>query len=171
MDRMASIELALKNEKTEMEFYKGESARSKNPVAKAMFDTLARDEAEHMARIKKLHGKLVDEGSWPEAVTIEVAGTNIKDVLNNVVKQEGSSEDHDNDDVKAIKRAIDFETKGEKFYADLAQVCDNSKEKEFFDFLSSIEREHRLSLTDTLHYLDDPESWLEQHERQTLDGA
>lgn len=171
MDRMSSIELALKNEKTEMEFYRGESKRSKNPLAKAMFDTLARDEAEHMARIKKLHGKLVDEGSWPEDVKIDVAGTNVKDVLDGLVGKEGSAEDHDNDDVKAIKRAIDFETNGEKFYAELAQTCENPKEKEFFDFLSTIEREHKLSLTDTLGYLEDPQSWLEEHERIGLDGA
>lgn len=171
MDRMSSIELALKNEKTEMEFYRGESQRSKNPVAKAMFDTLARDEAEHMARIKKLHGKLVDDGSWPEDVKIEVAGTNVKEVLDGLVGKDGSTEDHDNDDVKAIKRAIEFETNGEKFYAELAKASENRQEKEFFDFLSTIEREHKLSLTDTLGYLEDPESWLEEHERIGLDGG
>lgn len=171
MDRMASIELAMKNEKTEMEFYKNESARSKNPVAKAMFDTLARDEAEHMARISKLHGKLVHDGSWPQDVTIDVAGTDVREVLDGLFGKTSSTEDHDDDDLQAIKRAIDFETKGEQFYADLSKVCENPKEKEFFSFLSSIEREHRLSLTDTLHYLEDPESWLEEHERQGLDGA
>ena len=171
MDRMSSIELALKNEKTEMEFYRGESARSKNPLAKAMFDTLARDEAEHMARIKKLHGKLVDSGSWPEEVTIEVAGTNIKDVLDGIVGKEGSAENHDDDDVKAIKRAIGFETNGEQFYAELSKACENKQEQEFFQFLSTIEREHKLSLTDTLAYLESPETWLEEHERAGLDGA
>jgi rubrerythrin len=168
---MASIELAMKNEKTEMEFYKGEAARSKNPLAKAMFDTLARDEAEHMARIKKLHAKLIADGSWPEEVAIAVAGTNIKDVLEGLVGQEGSAADHDDDDVAAIKRAIGFETGGEKFYEDLSKACENAMEKEFFEFLSSIEREHKLSLTATLAYLVDPQSWHEEHERSGLDGA
>ena len=171
MDRMSSIELALKNEKTEMKFYLGEAARSKNPLAKAMFDTLARDEREHMTRIQGLHGKLTSEGNWPETVKIDVAGSNIKEILQDIVKQAGSAEDHDDDDIKAIKRAIGFETNGEKFYAELAQTCENPKEKEFFSFLSGIEREHKLSLTDTLGYLEDPESWLEQHERSGLDGA
>lgn len=171
MDRMASIELAMKNEKTEMQFYKNESARSKNPLAKAMFDTLAHDEAEHMARITKLHGKLTKDGSWPQEVSIEVDGTTITQVLDGLVGKEGSTENHDDDDVKAIKRAIEFETGGEKFYAELAETCENPKEKEFFAFLSRIEREHKLSLTDTLGYLEDPESWLEQHERAGLDGA
>ena len=169
MERMSSIELALKNEKTEMEYYKAQAARSRNPLAKAMFDTLARDEAEHMARIKKLHGKLTSDGSWPEDVPIEVAGTNIKDVLEGLVGKETA--DHDDDDIEAIKKAIGFETNGEKFYRELAQVCENPKEKEFFEFLSGIEREHKLSLTETLAYLEDPEAWHAEHERAGLDGA
>jgi rubrerythrin len=171
MDRMSSIELALKNEETEMKFYRGEAARSKNPVAKAMFDTLARDEQEHMERIKGLHGKLVESGAWPDAVTIEVAGTNIKEVLEGLVGQQGSAEDQTQDDIAAIKRGIEFETQGEKFYRELAEACTNPKEKEFFRFLSGIEREHRLSLTDTLGYLESPENWLEEHEKSGLDGA
>jgi len=171
MDRMSSIELALANEEKEMQYYSGEAKRSQNPLAKAMFETLARDEQEHMERIKGLHGKLVGEGSWPEAVCIEVAGTNVKDVLDELVGQVESKENHDGDDIKAIRQGIEFETNGEKFYAELSETCTNPQEKTFFKFLSGIEREHKLSLTDTLEYLENPESWLEGHERSGLDGA
>ena len=171
MDRMSSIELAMMNEQKEMEYYAKAAERSKNALAKAMFKTLARDEAEHMKRIKGLHGKLVDGGSWPEDVSIEVAGTNVKEVLDGIVGTDGSAEGQDQDDVAALKQGIEFETNGEKFYAELSEVCDNPMEKTFFKFLSGIEREHRLSLTDTLHYLEDPESWMETHERSGLDGA
>ena len=71
----------------------------------------------------------------------------------------------------AIQKAIDFEARGEKFYEELAEACENPQEQQFFEFLSEIEREHRLSLVDTLAYLQDPQAWLEQHERITLDGA
>jgi rubrerythrin len=171
MDRMASIELAMKNERTEMVFYTREASRSRNPLAKAMFDTLARDEREHMTRITALHEKLTKAGSWPETVKIEVAGTNIATVIDATLDHVGSASEHDDDDVAAIKRAIAFETNGEKFYGELAKACENPKEQEFFAFLSGIEREHKLSLTDTLAYLVDPEAWLEQHERSGLDGA
>jgi rubrerythrin len=171
MDRMASIELAMKNEKTEMEFYTREASRSRNALAKAMFETLAHDELEHMTRITGLHAKLTQTGSWPETVKLEVAGTNIATVIDKTLDHVGSATEHDDDDVAAIKRAITFETNGERFYAELTRVCENPQEKEFFSFLSGIEREHKLSLTDTLAYLVDPEAWLEQHERSGLDGA
>ena len=171
MDRMSSIELALMNEQKEMEYYGRHAERSRNPLAKAMFETLARDEAEHMTRIRGLHGKLVEGGTWPEDVAIDVAGTNVRQVLGSMVGTDGAAEGTERDDVEAIRQGIEFETRGEKFYAELAQVCDNPMEKTFFEFLSGIEREHRLSLTDTLHYLEDPETWLEQHGRAGLDGA
>jgi rubrerythrin len=163
MDRMSSIELAMMNEQKEMEYYSRHAERSQNALAKAMFKTLARDEAEHMKRIKGLHSKLTAAGSWPLDVRIEVAGTNVKRVLEELVGTEGSAEGSTADDVAAIEQGIQFETGGEKLYAELAKVCENPMEKTFFEFLSGIEREHRLSLTDTLHYLEDPESWMEKH--------
>jgi rubrerythrin len=171
MERMPSIELALKNEKTEMEFYQNESRRSKNPLARTMFENLAKDEEEHMTRIQALHEKLLSSGSWPEDMPIEVQGTNIRQVLDDLVKDSGSKENHDQNDVQALERAAEFEARGAKFYADLAEQCDNPMEKNFFKFLSRIEREHHLSVADSLAYLRDPEAWMMEHERAGLDGA
>lgn len=171
MDRMASIELALKNEKTEMEFYLHEAERSRNALARAMFETLANDEKEHMTRIQGLHGKLVDQGSWPADVAIELAGTNVKSVLNNLVGDVSSAAGHDDDDLAALQRAQAFEATGAKFYADLAGVCDHPQEKTFFEFLAAIEREHHLAITNSLAYLADPEDWMMRTGRSGLDGA
>ena len=85
MERMASIELALKNETMEREFYLNEAKRSKNPLAQAMFAQLAKDEEEHMHRIRGLHEKLIGAGNWPKDVPIQVAGTDIKKVLDTLV--------------------------------------------------------------------------------------
>jgi rubrerythrin len=171
LDRMASIKLAIKNEKTEWDFYQHEASRSKNPLAKAMFEQCAKDEQEHMRRIQGLHDKLVKDGSWPEDAPIEVAGTNIDDALSNLVTDVGSAEDHDMDDEDALARAITFEAKGMEFYARLRDACDNSREKEFFGFLAKIEREHYLILTESLNFLRDPEAWMEEREKSGLDGA
>ena len=171
MDRMSSIELALKNEETEMNFYRHEAERSRNPLARAMFDELANDEEEHMTRIRGLHGKLVSEGEWPADVTIEVAGTHVGQVLDRVVAVQGTATQHDGDDIAALEKAIAFEAKGAEFYAQLSEACDNPAEKQFFSFLAKIEREHHLSLTDSMAYLADPESWMMEHGRTGLDGA
>ena len=170
MDRISSIELAIKNEKAEMEYYFGEAERSRNPLAKSLFETLAADEKEHMNRLLALHEKLISDGSWPEDVPIDVEGTNIKSVLDDVARDQVSAGEHDLDDIGALKKGIEFEAGGSKFYADLADSCDNPQEKKFFTFLSQIEREHMLSMQDSLFYLEDPEGWFEQKERSNLDG-
>lgn len=170
MEKMPSIELAIRNETAEMEFYLGEARRSKNPVAMRLFETLAEDEKEHMTRLRALHGRLVSSGSWPEDVAIEVAGTNIGKVLDGLARTAGDAA-HDDDDVAALKKGIGFEQNGAKFYAELAQACDNPQERKFFSFLSGIEREHMLSIQDSLFYLEDPEGWLEEKGRAGLDGA
>jgi len=171
MDYMASIELALENEKTEMEFYKNEAKRSNNPLASEMFYKLADEEKEHMTRIAQLHDKLISEGKWPKDVALQVRDTDVRQLLEDMVAKDGSFGNHDDDDVKALEKAVEFEAKGALLYADLSRACQNPMEKNFFEFLSRIEREHQLSLADSLAYLKDPEGWMMQHGRAGLDGA
>jgi len=171
MDRMASIELALKNEQAEMEFYAGNAKRSKNPLAKGIFETLAKDEEEHMRRIRGLHERLLAQGAWPKEMPLEVAGTNIKQVLEGLAEMPAAAHDHDVDDVAALERGREFEGKGTKFYADLAQACTDPLEQKFFEFLSRIEREHLRSIERSLDFFKDPSSWNMERERSGLDGA
>jgi rubrerythrin len=168
---MASIELAINNEKEEMAFYNGESERSKNPIAKALFKTLAQEEEEHMTRISALHKRLVGDGAWPEDVPIEVNGSNVKETLSNFRRELSSTLDHDDNDIAALKKGIDSEKGAAELYSRIAKASENPQEVTFFNFLSEIEREHMLSLQDSLTYLEDPESWLEADGRQGLDGA
>jgi rubrerythrin len=171
MDRMSSIELAIKNEQSEMEFYLGQAKRTANPIARLLFQTLAQDEREHMTRIRGLHEKLTAEGSWPEDLPIEVAGTNIQQALAQMTRVAAVTNIHEEDDIAALNQGAEFEASGAKFYAELAEACDNLQEQKFFKFLSGIEREHLLSIKDSILYLEDPEGWLESKERQGLDGG
>jgi rubrerythrin len=171
MDYMASLELALKNEATEMKFYQNESQRSKNPLAKQMFALLSDDEKEHMQRIRHLHEKLISAGTWPKDVPIQIKDTNVRNVLNELTAKLDSSTQHNDDDMAALRKAVEFEGKGSKFYSDLADACQNPMEKNFFLFLSRIEREHQLSLIDSLSYLENPQIWMLEHEHAGLDGA
>ena len=171
MDRMASMELAINNEKEEMAFYNNESARSRNPIAQKLFKTLAEEEKEHMVRINDLHKRLVANEAWPEEVPLEVSGTNVKAALSDFRRELTSIQEHDDDDIAALKKSIESERGAAKLYGDLAAVCTNPKEVNFFRFLSEIETEHMASLKDSLAYLEDPEAWMAQHEHAGLDGA
>jgi len=170
-DRIKALEVALNNESRERDFYLKHADRTSNSFGKMMFQSIAKDEDEHYKKILDLHGKLKEEGKWPETIPLKVKGTDMKSILKKVVESVDTSTEADTDDMEAVQIAIDFETRGEKFYSDLRDSVENPVEKEFYDVLATMEREHRLSLEDTLDYFKDPEGWYRMKEKRHLDGG
>ena len=170
-ERLQALEVALNNESRERDFYLKHAERTSNSFGKTMFQSIASDEDEHYQRLLELHGKLREKGKWPETIPLEVRGTDMKHILKKLVDSIDTSDKADMDDLEAVQIAIDFETKGEKFYTDLRDSVDNPVEKEFYGVLAAMEREHRLSLEDTLEYFKDPEGWYRMKEKQHLDGG
>ena len=169
--RMEALEIAMTNEKRERDFYLKHSERTKNPLGQKMFKRLSEEENEHMERITVLHKRLKEQGRWPEEETLSVSSSLVNNVLGSVVKAVERLPETDMDDIGAVREAIEFETKGETFYAELAEGTDNPKEKEFLLFLSSMEHDHLMSLKETLEYFENPEGWFTAKERHGLDGA
>lgn len=169
--RLNALEVALNNEMREREFYLKHAGRTSNPVGKAMFKEIADDELEHYERLKQLHEKWEKTEKWPETLPLSVKQTNIKNILKSTVKKVDEMPEADDDDLKAIEIAIEFEAKGTEFYQGLRDACTDPREKAFFGLLAGIEREHYLSLKDAEEYLQDPESWFTKSERHGLDGA
>ena len=170
-ERIKALEVALNNESRERDFYLKHAERTNNPLGKMMFQSIANDESEHYQRLLELHRKLKEEGRWPETLPLKVKGTDMKSILKKVVDSVDTSAKADTDDMEAVKIAIDFEVRGEKFYKDLHDSVDNPVEKEFYGVLAAMEREHRLSLEDTLEYFEDPEGWYRMKEGHHLDGG
>ncbi|MDI6754647.1 MAG: ferritin family protein [Thermodesulfobacteriota bacterium] len=170
-ERIQALEVALNNELRERDFYLKNKERTKNPHGQAMFASIASDEDEHYHRILELHKRLQKDGKWPETVPLQVKGTEVKAIIRKLTDSVDTSSKADMDDLEAVKMAIDFESKGEKYYGDLAQSAADPVEKNFYELLSSIEREHRLSLQDTFEYFQDPAGWYRIKEKHHIDGA
>lgn len=170
-ERIKALEVALNNESRERDFYLRHKERTRNPHGKSMFASIAKDEDEHYQRILELHERLRKEGQWPETVPIKVKDTEVKSLMQKLVEAVDISAPIDKDDLEAVKIAIDFESKGEAFYRELAKSIDNLAEKKFYELLASMEREHLLSLKDTLEYFQDPAGWFRVKERHHIDGA
>lgn len=169
--RLNALDVALNNEMREREFYLNNAERTKNQVGKAMFQQIADEELEHYERLKELHEKWEKNEKWPETVPLRVKDTIVKNILLDMVKKAEKESEKDDDDLKAIRTAIDFEAKGMAYYAEIRDEVTDPREKQFFDLLSNIEHEHYLSLKDTEEYLTNPASWYVKTERHGLDGA
>jgi len=170
-ENLNALEVALTNEMEEREFYLTNAERTKNPVGKAMFNQIADEELEHYERLKEVHERWERNEKWPETVPLKVNDTIVKNLLKDSVKSVDMMPEKDDNDLKAIQTAIDFESKGASHYAKLRDNVSDPKEKEFFNLLSKIEYEHYLSLKDTEEYLTDPASWYTKTEHHGLDGG
>ena len=170
-ERLNALDVALNNEMREREFYLNNAKRTNNQVGKAMFQQIADEELEHYERLKELFEKWEKKEKWPETVPLRVKDTIVKNILLDEVKKTEKKPVKDDDDLKAIRTAIDFESKGMAYYAKIRDAVIDPKEKEFFDLLSKIEHEHYLSLKDTEEYLTNPDSWYVKTEHHGLDGA
>lgn len=169
--RLNALEVALENEQRERAFYLEHAGRTKNPLGRDMFEQIAADELEHYERLKELHARWKKEEKWPDTVRLAVKKSTVRDLFKKAVGGGGDLPPGDDDDVKAIRIAIDFEAKGIQHYADLRDGSSDANERAFFDLLSSMEREHYLSLKDTEEFLTDPVSWYRRTESPGLDGA
>jgi len=170
-ERLNAVEIALGNEKREREFYLKHAQRTRNQVGKAMFQQIADEELEHYERLKELHERWEKSEKWPETVPLRVKDTIVKDVLKDMVAKVDEAPEKDDDDLQAIRTALEFEAKGAAHYARLRDEVSDPKEKDFFALLSRIENEHYVSLRDTEEYLTDPASWYTKAEHHGLDGA
>lgn len=170
-ERLNALDVALTNEMREREFYLKSAERCRNKLGKSMFQQIADDELEHYERLKEIHARWKSEQKWPESLPVKVKGTAVKDILRDFLLKAEATVSSDNDDLKAVRTALDFEAKGEKFYALLRDASSDPKEKTFFELLSKMERQHYLSLKDTEDYFTDPEGWFRKKEHHGIDGA
>lgn len=145
-DRIRAIEVAIKNEAREQEFYLTNARRTKHPVGQSTFKTLADEELEHLERLRQLYDELSEKGRWPETIPLTVGDTNVKEVLAGAPHGETEDPESDDDDLAAVRMAMEFEAQGARFYMELGEKVGDPKEKEFFGLLARIEREHYLAL-------------------------
>jgi len=169
--RMNALKFALENEQKEREFYLANARRTKNLAGKNMFKQIADEEKEHYEVLRKLHDQWEKKKKWPATVPMKVKKSLAGSILKSMSGKKAARIVGNEDDLKAIRTAIDFEARGVALYTKLEEGSADPKEKAFFNLLASIEREHFLSLRDTEEFLTDPASWYQNIEKTTLDGG
>jgi len=169
--RISALKFALENELNEREFYLANAKRTKNLAGKQMFKQIADEEKEHYEMLKKLFEKWEGKEKWPATVPLKAKKSLAGSILKSMSEKKAARIKGNEDDLKAIRTAIDFEARGMALYTKLAEGSEDPKEKAFFNLLASIERQHFLSLRDTEEFLTDPASWYQNMEKTSLDGG
>ena len=132
---------------------------------------IADEEKEHYEMLKKLHDKWAEQKKWPATVPLKVKKSLAGTILKSMAGKKSARINGTEDELKAVRTAIDFEARGVALYSKLERQSTDPKEQAFFGMLASVEREHLLSLKDTEEFLSDPATWYQHVERSGLDGA
>jgi rubrerythrin len=169
--RIDALAFALENEQKEYDFYMANAKKTKNSAGKAMFKQIAGEEKEHFKVLKKLHDKWEKQQKWPATVPLEVKKSLAGSILQSMSDKKAARIAGNEDDLNAIRTAIEFEARGVALYTKLEKESKDPKEKSFFSLLASVERDHLLSLRDTEEFMTDPASWYQNMENPSLDGA
>jgi rubrerythrin len=170
-ERLNALGIALRNEMNEHRFYLANAERTANPVGKAMFEQIAGEELEHYERLKQLAESWRKDQTWPDTIPLVVKDTAVKAVFSRAAQASAKAAAGDDDDLKAVRKAIEFEAEGATFYAGLRDQSVDPKEKAFFGLLADIEHEHYVSLKETEEFFVDPGAWYQKSESSGLDGA
>jgi rubrerythrin len=169
--RLNALKFALENEQKERDFYLANARRTKNLAGKNMFKQIADEEKEHYEVLKKLHDQWEMKKKWPATVPLEVRKSLAGSILKSLSDKKAARLKGNEDDLKAIRTAIDFEARGMALYTKLEKESADPKEEKFFNLIASIEREHFLSLCETELFLTDPATWYQNMEKPILDGG
>lgn len=169
--KLNALETALNNEMREREFYLKCAEKTQNELGKRMFEQLAKEEEQHYNSLKILYEQGESRKGLPKEINAVVGNTNVRNVLLDLLRKIDLSQKTSEDDIGAIRKAIEFEKKGVVFYEQLSKEAETKEEKAFFGLLASMEQEHLLSLRESLEYFEDPASYFRGKEKGLLDGA
>jgi rubrerythrin len=127
-------------------FYSAAAGAAKDPMAKRMFEQLAKDELYHVQIIEDLYHDLL-----PDASNESVSGFPIFEKKE--MAGDGGHSTPDNE-FEILHQAIQDETKARDFYQKTAETFDSEKAKEIFLDLMAIEEGHVRLLQAELDFLE-----------------
>lgn len=158
---------AIRIEQKGRRFYLKVAERTADARGQAMFRSLASDEVEHLDILVKEYQALTNNEPW---LTVEQAKET--EPMFSLFPEEGEELVVPQDDVGAIKFAMDFEQKGYEMYKKSASEATDATAQTIFQYLAREENRHFVLLQKTHDYLATSGVWLwDDLHPPMLDGA
>jgi len=163
------MELAIKFEVDGREYFLKAAEKVKHPLGKSMFEALARDESRHIQAIKRIKAGLKEGDEWPDECLPAKSGAS-KNIFKDARQNMDKDIKPDENDLEVIKKALELEMKGHRFYKELADKESDPKAKKFYELLANEEKGHYTLLQNTEEYLRNPEDWFCKEEGSIFEG-
>jgi len=147
-----AIEIAIKAELNDHEFYKDAMNKVSSANGKNLLMQLANFEMSHYNKLVELRASLKESGEYIEYAGMEFTPVEAGDEPSTVV--------HKDDVINILKLAIAAEQGAYERYSHLSAVTHDPKGKEMFRKLASEEELHRRILSDQFFQLSNNGAWV-----------
>ena len=161
---MNAAEIARKMETDAVEFYSQAAQKSSHPIGKKMLLSIAEDEKRHMRMIDAIiKGMGLTEDNIDPMENVKSIFEENKDTMQERI---ASTED----DLVALKIAMEMEAKGRDFYKKSAAEATDDNSRALFERLFKEEEKHFAIFENTYSYLSDNGNWFMWEERGIVEG-
>jgi rubrerythrin len=155
---LGALKKSLSMEEDGYKLYSEGAKKIKNSLGKRMMERLARDELNHIKRIKDIWEYVT--GKTKEINIGEAEITDFDEIFDRMKGQfKDAIEDLQEvgvDDQEIIDMALQLETHGHFFYEESAKMAKDEKVKKFYEMLAVEEKSHYDALQSVNKYLENP---------------
>ncbi|MFZ5996202.1 MAG: ferritin family protein [Nitrospirota bacterium] len=161
---MNSVEISLKMETDAIKFYSEAADKTRHPVGKKMFLSVAEDEKRHLEMLSRLLKGL--ELSITEASPMGQIKTIFETMKDEMMQRVVAT----SDEMEAFRIAMDMEQEGAAFYRKAAAAAATDKEKKLFEQLVHEEEQHFAIFSNTYSFMKDTGNWFMWEEHSIVEG-
>jgi rubrerythrin len=161
---MNAADIARSMETDAVEFYAQAAEKTSHPIGKKMFLSIVEDEKRHVRMIDALiKGLGLTEDNIDPMEQIKSVFAENKDAMQERIAAT-------NDDLEALKIAMEMEGKGRDFYRKAADEATDDISKALFERLFKEEEKHYAIFSNTYSFLSDTGNWYMWEEQGVIEG-
>jgi rubrerythrin len=169
---LIALEKAMEVERQGKVFYEEAAARTKDSAGKTVFQTLAKDEVEHIRLLQAEYDKIQGDQEWMALDVAKVCEPQTPLRLFPEKKDLALAIPANAKDADALQSAMAFEESGYRAYMKAKKETEDPTGKKVFAFLAKQENNHFVYLQKTLDYLTNQGSWyFDEQEFPMFDGG
>jgi rubrerythrin len=169
---LAALEKAMEVERQGKAFYEEAARRVQDAAGKAVFQTLAKDEVEHIRLLQAEYDQISNNSEWMDLSGAKVCEPQTPPKLFPNQRDAALAIPANAKDVDALKLAMDFEERGYKAYKKAQKETADPNGKKVFAFLAKQENNHYVFLQKTYDYLTNEGAWyFDEQEFPMFDGG
>ncbi len=167
---LKTIQEYIGNEQDGYDFYQYCSSKTNDNNGKNMFQSLAKDELTHIAKLNSIYENLKNGQPWPTAEQLNEAVKRTYAVFPTDPKKMEALRSRASTDLDALKVGQEMEKDSISAYMAAAKRAENSDAKNLFEKLVEEERLHLTTLENTYDYLAKTGSWFQVTEGHIFEG-